>query len=132
MDLPAALRQIGIDRLEICSFHIAAQDAGFLAALRSALADADVTLQTLLVDDGDITDPVHRQRDIAWIGRWIDVAAALGAERARVIARQGQAVARGARRGGCRAGRTWPARQRTGRPHPDRELVRHPRRAGAR
>jgi sugar phosphate isomerase/epimerase len=86
IELPAAIRQIGIDRIEICSFHIAAHDGGFLAALRSALADADVTLQTLLIDDGDITDPVHRQRDIAWIGGWIDVAAVLGAERARVIA----------------------------------------------
>ena len=45
-----------------------------------------MTLQTLLIDDGDITDPVNRRRDIAWIGRWIDVAASLGAERARVIA----------------------------------------------
>jgi sugar phosphate isomerase/epimerase len=85
MELPAALRNLGIDRIEICSFHVPAHDVGFLAALRAALADADVTLQTLLIDDGDITDPVHRQRDIAWIGRWIDVAAALGAERARVI-----------------------------------------------
>ena len=45
-----------------------------------------MTLQTLLIDDGDITDPVHGTRDRDWIGRWIDVAANLGAERARVIA----------------------------------------------
>ena len=35
-ELPAALRQLGIDRLEICSFHIPAHDSGFLAALRAS------------------------------------------------------------------------------------------------
>ena len=85
MEVPAALRKLGIDRIEICSFHIPAHDKGFVAELRGALADAGVTLQTVLIDDGDITDPVNRRRDIDWIGRWIDVAASLGAERARVI-----------------------------------------------
>ncbi len=86
MELPGALRQLGIDRIEICSFHIPAHDRGFVDELRGALADSGVVLQTLLIDDGDITDPVNRRRDIDWIGRWIDVAASLGAERARVIA----------------------------------------------
>lgn len=85
MELPAAIRNLGIDRLEVCSFHLPAHDRGFLGEFKSALADAGVTLQTLLIDDGDITDPTNRERDIAWIGAWIDVAASLGAERARVI-----------------------------------------------
>jgi sugar phosphate isomerase/epimerase len=86
IEVPQAIRMLGIDRIEVCSFHLPAHDKGFLAEFRGALADADVTFQTLLIDDGDITDPVNRRRDIDWIARWIDVAAELGAERARVIA----------------------------------------------
>jgi sugar phosphate isomerase/epimerase len=86
MEVPAEMARLGIDRLEICSFHIPGRDSGFAGELRSAMAESGVTLQTLLIDDGDITDAVHRDRDIAWIGRWIDIAAALGAEKARVIA----------------------------------------------
>jgi len=86
MEVPARLVELGIDRLEICSFHVASRDGGFLDELRSAIAGSGITLQTLLIDDGDITDPVHARRDIGWIGRWIDVAVKLGAEKARVIA----------------------------------------------
>jgi len=86
MEVPVRLAELGIDRLEICSFHIDRHDTGFLSALRSAIAESGITLQTLLIDDGDITDPVNARRDIGWIGRWIDVAAELGAEKARVIA----------------------------------------------
>ena len=86
MEVPARLVELGIDRLEICSFNIASRDRGFLDTLRAAIAESGIILQTLLIDDGDITDPVHAQRDIGWIGRWIDVAAELGAEKARVIA----------------------------------------------
>ncbi len=86
MAVPAEMAKRGIDRLEICSFHIAGGDRGFLDELRAAIAASGVTLQTLLIDDGDITDPVNAGRDSAWIGRWIDVSAALGAEKVRVIA----------------------------------------------
>jgi hypothetical protein len=54
MELPGALQQLGIDRIEICSFHIPAHDRGFVGELRGALADSGVVLQTLLIDDGDI------------------------------------------------------------------------------
>jgi sugar phosphate isomerase/epimerase len=78
MEVPAEFARLGIDRIEICSFHIPAHDQGFLGELRGALTEAGVTLQTLLIDNGDITDPVNRRRDIDWIGRWIDIAAARG------------------------------------------------------
>jgi len=83
--LPERLRSLDIDRIEVCHFHIDRHDHGFLADLRSALGEAGVTLQTLLIDDGDITDPVNGMRDRAWIASWIDTAAELGAEKARVI-----------------------------------------------
>jgi sugar phosphate isomerase/epimerase len=86
LDLPARVAEIGIRRMEVCHFHLPGHDRSFLGAFRSALDDAGVVLQTLLIDNGDITRPQDRRRDIDWIGRWIDVAAFLGAERARVVA----------------------------------------------
>src|SRR5947209_5563436 len=86
MELPRAVARIGIDRLHICHFHLANRDPAYLGEIRAALAAAGVALETLLIDDGDITHPRERQRDIDWIGRWIGAAAALGAKRARVIA----------------------------------------------
>ena len=86
LELPAAVAKMGIDRLHICHFHLASRDPAYLGEVRAALDDARVGLETLLIDDGDITHPVGRQRDIDWIGRWVGAAAALGAKRARVIA----------------------------------------------
>jgi sugar phosphate isomerase/epimerase len=86
MELPRAVARLGIDRLHICHFHLASRDPAYLGEIRAGLADAGVMLETLLIDDGDITHPTERQRDLDWIGRWIGVAAALGAKRARVIA----------------------------------------------
>jgi hypothetical protein len=60
------------------------RDPAFLAELKAALKESGVRLQTLLIDAGDIADPETRERDIAWIGAWIDAAAALGADQARV------------------------------------------------
>ena len=86
MDLPAAVRRAGFDRLHLCHFHLAGRDAGYLGEVRAALANAGVTLETLLIDDGDLSDPATRRRDLDWIGKWIDAAAVLGARKARVVA----------------------------------------------
>jgi hypothetical protein len=86
LDMPRAVAAIGIDRIEVCSFHIPDRDPGYAAAFRAALDDAGVTLQTLLIEHGDITSPETRERDLAWIESWIDTAALFGAEQARVIA----------------------------------------------
>ena len=84
-ELPARMKQRGFARLEICHFHINRRDKASIAEMRAALKSAGVTLQSLLIDAGDITDPVTRQRDLAWIAGWIEAAAELGAETARVI-----------------------------------------------
>jgi Xylose isomerase-like TIM barrel len=84
--LPARLAALGIRTLEICHFHIANTEPGYLAELRGALDAAGVELFSLLIDAGDITDPVHHARDVAWVGAWIGVAGRLGARCARVIA----------------------------------------------
>jgi len=83
---PSAVAKHGIKRLQLCHFHVADRDKVWLAEFRAACKDAGVTLQTLLIDDADITDPVNHKRDVAWVGAWIDIAAALGAEAARVVA----------------------------------------------
>jgi len=57
-----------------------------VAELRSALDSAGIELWSLLVDDGDITDAAHAERDTRWIEGWLEVAAALGATNSRVAA----------------------------------------------
>jgi sugar phosphate isomerase/epimerase len=86
LDVPARLAALGFHTLEICHFHLPTRDAAYLGELRAALKQADIELWSLLIDDGDITHPEHRARDLAWIGGWIDTAASLGATCARVIA----------------------------------------------
>ncbi len=86
LDLPAALRQHGYSRVELCHFHLAGIDPHYLEEVRSAFAESGVVIQTLLIDDGDITNPATRSRHMAWINKWIGVAARLGAIHARAIA----------------------------------------------
>jgi sugar phosphate isomerase/epimerase len=86
LGLPSVLANHGYDRLEIVSFHLRSRDPIYLGELRDQLNVSGVTLQTLLIDAGDMTDPVHGARDTRWIAGWVDVANALGAENARIIA----------------------------------------------
>jgi sugar phosphate isomerase/epimerase len=86
LDLPSALHNHGYSRMELVSFHLPSRDPVYLGELRDQLRTTGVVLQTLLIDDGDITHPVHGARDQAWIAGWIEIANALGAENARIIA----------------------------------------------
>lgn len=86
LQVPARLAQMGIHKLEICHFHLPTTNAGYLKELKAALAAAGVELWSVLIDAGDITDPVNHQRDLDWIARWIAIAGELGAKNARVIA----------------------------------------------
>jgi sugar phosphate isomerase/epimerase len=86
LDLPSALNNHGYGRMELVSFHLPSRDAVYLGELRDQLATCSVTLQTLLIDAGDVTDPVHGARDEAWIASWIEIANELGAQNARIIA----------------------------------------------
>jgi sugar phosphate isomerase/epimerase len=85
-ELPRELAKHGYFRAELCHFHIASFDPEYLASLKSAFAAAGVTIQTLLIDDGDLSDPARDMRDLEWIKSWIKAAGLLGAENARVIA----------------------------------------------
>jgi sugar phosphate isomerase/epimerase len=88
LDLPADVARHGIDRLEICHFQLASRDRNYLGEMCASLKGAGVTLQTLLIDDGDLSHPdaALRERDGAWIACWIEAAAELGAQSARVVA----------------------------------------------
>lgn len=86
LGLPSVLANHGYTRLELVSFHLRSRDPVYLGELRDQLRVSGVTLQTLLIDAGDMTDPVHGERDTHWIAGWVDVANALGAENARIIA----------------------------------------------
>jgi sugar phosphate isomerase/epimerase len=92
LDLPTDVAAHRIHRLEICYFHFPRTDHAYLTMLRERLAEAGVIPQTLLIDTGDISaaDDQVREHDLACIRGWIDVASALGAQQARVIAGYGQ------------------------------------------
>ncbi|MBX4940439.1 sugar phosphate isomerase/epimerase family protein [Rhizobium binae] len=86
IDVPAMLAARGINRLEICSFHLPSLDAGYLSELRDAMTASNVLFQTLLVEDGDPSHAGTAERDVGWMAEWIGIAAALGAQRMRIIA----------------------------------------------
>ncbi len=93
LETPAFVAAMGLSKLEICHFHFPRTDAAYLDELRKRFGEAEVRFTTLLVDAGDLTadDAAERERDMARIKGWIDVAAAAGAERIRAIAGFAQA-----------------------------------------
>ena len=86
LDLPAALAAHGYHTLEISHPHLPSRETGYLSELRAAMSDAGVSLLSVLIETGDLTDPIHGVRDRDWMSRWIETAGLLGAQRARVIA----------------------------------------------
>ena len=86
LELPAALVAHGYTTLEISHPHLPSREAGYLNDLKTALAEAGVTLLSVLVEAGDLTDPIQGARDRKWMEGWIETAGLLGAERARLIA----------------------------------------------
>ena len=86
MELPERIASAGIHTLEISHPHLASRDPSYLRDLRGAIQQAGVTLLSVLVEAGDLTDPTNSARDRDWIGGWIETAGLLGAQRARVIA----------------------------------------------
>ena len=86
LDVPARVAEVGINTLELCHFHIPTLDKAYLNELRGALQAANVELFSLLIDHGDITHPEYADRDLDWIGEWIEIAGLLGATCSRAIA----------------------------------------------
>ncbi|MDQ4099402.1 MAG: sugar phosphate isomerase/epimerase, partial [Chloroflexota bacterium] len=84
LDLPGELRKHGYTSVQICHFHLPSRSLNYLQQLRDALSEAEIELEALLIDDGDLTDPATADQIEAWVGEWLDVAVSLGAARARV------------------------------------------------
>lgn len=84
LDLPAALRAHGYDTLQICHFHLPSRAPAYLTSLCAAVREAGITLDAVLVDDGDLTGS-HADETEAWMAEWLSDAAALGATRARLM-----------------------------------------------
>lgn len=81
IDVPATLAAHNIHTLDLCIQHIPTIEAGYLAELRDAFADAGVELFQLLIDLGDVSspDPQVRDADMAMAKRWIEIAREVGA-----------------------------------------------------
>ena len=86
LELPAHLAAHGYNTMEISHPHLPSREPAYANELRAALAQAGVTLLSVLVEAGDLTDPNHGARDQEWMARWIETAGLLGAQRARLIA----------------------------------------------
>ena len=86
LDLPAELRARGYDAVQICHFHLPSRSSSYLDELRAALAESQIDLDALLVDDGDLTSAHDADAQEAWIAGWLDVAVHLGSRRARLCA----------------------------------------------
>jgi len=86
LELPKALQSHGYSAMQLCHFHLPSRDAVFASDFRSALREANVELLTVLIDEGDITDPETGTKSAEWIAGWVRTASQLGASRARVIA----------------------------------------------
>jgi sugar phosphate isomerase/epimerase len=84
--------------------HSPSREQSYLAELRAALEEASITLDALLVDDGDLTAPDADAAE-AWIGGWLDAAAVLGAKRARVAAGKADPAPETLREGATRLAR---------------------------
>jgi len=88
LGLPRLTADHGLGKVEICHFHFPSTDSGYLAELKAAHVDAGVSFFTYLMDKGDITHPdsAKREEELRSIEEAIDIAAAAGAQRIRVIA----------------------------------------------
>ncbi len=84
---PAYAKQIfGLDAVEICQFHILRNDSIGLQGLKDGLTSAGVSVASIPIDRGHISqaDPAKRDYDLRLIELWLDAAAFLGAPVARV------------------------------------------------
>jgi sugar phosphate isomerase/epimerase len=89
LEFPRLVRErLGLDAVEICQFHLPERSDAYVAQLREALREAEVTVVNMPIDAGNISDPnaPYREEDLREIEEWMRVAAALGSRMVRVNA----------------------------------------------
>lgn len=97
MDLPAIdgglslselipeLAKRGYTAIQIVHFHLESLTTEYLRSIRDTLHEHEITLDALLIDDGDLTSG-NVEPQLAWYDAWLEAANVLGAERARICA----------------------------------------------
>ena len=85
LDLIPELAERGYSAIQIVHFHLESLDSKYLTSVRDALQKHGITLDALLIDDGDLTAP-DIERQLSWYDAWLEVAEVLGARRARICA----------------------------------------------
>lgn len=88
LDLPAELSRHGYTSAQLCHFYLRSRSDDHLGEVRDSFASAGVEIECLLIDDGDLTDPVRGDEQQQWISGWLEAAETLGVARARVVAGQ--------------------------------------------
>lgn len=92
LELPFEAARRGYQAIEVCHFHFHSTESAYLEQLRESFSDAGVSLDTLLLDYGDLTssDETRSIADMELIRDWIDIAAMCGAKQIRLIAGEAQ------------------------------------------
>lgn len=88
LELPSEAARRGYQAVEICHFHFPSTSDAYLLELREHFAAAQISLDTILADYGDLTngDEGRRSADHGFLREWIEIAAKCGAKRIRIIA----------------------------------------------
>lgn len=86
LDLPTFVAKDGILQIEICHFHLPSTDANYVSQLKSSLDSAGLTLENILIDRGNLSDPDDKawRAEIALGKMWFRIAADLGGKGCRV------------------------------------------------
>lgn len=86
LELPAFVAKDDIPKVELCHFHFPSVESDYLAKLKEAIEKAELTLENLLLDTGNIAtpDPSQLEQEIAIAKMWIDIAAEVGAKGCRI------------------------------------------------
>jgi sugar phosphate isomerase/epimerase len=88
LEIPKEAAGRGYQSIEVCHFHFPSKEPAYLEQLRKAFSDAGVSLDTLLLDYGDLTsaDESRTTADMKLCREWIDIASLCGAKQIRLVA----------------------------------------------
>lgn len=83
LELIPELAKHGYNTVQIVHFHLESRDADYLQRVRNALAENGITLDALLIDDGNLmSDDIETH--MTWYNNWLAAGVQLGAEHARL------------------------------------------------
>jgi hypothetical protein len=89
LDFLAQVRpKVGVDKVEICAFHVPSREPAYVAQLKEALKKNELSVISMPIDAGNISvaDPAWLADDLTEIEEWMELAAGLGAKYVRANA----------------------------------------------